>query len=354
MAREDEAKRSKAVVTAAYARMLLHYLRQRGFEPNSIFAASTVAHLESTQAPAQLPLTEWLRMIDTTIRATGDEELPLKVGMSCELRHLGMLGYVLMSCATLGDAIAQLERYARLVGDLSVSRQVRRGSKMELIWHWPHASPAPDSMPKLQFATRMTMARQLIGRPDVGLTAHFQFKRPHDTEIYDRFFNERTRFGQAQTKLEIDIDLLEAPVTTANVDLNRLVTAQADLTLARSAREPDFLRELKLVLTRNLASGHASLAAAASAFNVAERTLQRRLDGHGCSFRDVLDEVREAQARYYLKESRISLEQVAFMLGYSEQSTFHNAFKRWTGMTPSRFRQNSWFSCDDAELGEGR
>ncbi|WP_162932660.1 AraC family transcriptional regulator ligand-binding domain-containing protein [Solimonas sp. K1W22B-7] len=127
-----------------------------------------------------------------------------------------LLSYVAMSCATFGDAIEQMQRYLRLAGDISSTRLVTRGRSVDVIWQWSHGSPVPDSMPKLQQASRITLARWITDRRGAGVTAYVQFPRPRDDEVYDRFFGGRTRFGQRDTKLEFPADFLRMPVATAN------------------------------------------------------------------------------------------------------------------------------------------
>lgn len=331
--------RGAGLVTAAYARALLDHLRSRGVKLSRLYSASTIEEIESRDGRTQIPLTQWLAMIETAISVTHDADLPLKVGMGIQPKHIGMLSYVVMSCATLGDMAAQLERYSRLVGDISHTQLRRRGRTVQLVWQWAHPSSAPPSVAPLQLASRIALGRWLTGRPDRTAAACFQFKRPVNAALYDRFFGEDTRFDQAETKLVIRASDLKLPIITADPEMQKLAATQADAALKALAGEPDFVRELKTVLMCGLAVSRVSLAASAQSLNTSVRSLQRRLDEHRCSYRQVLDEVRLTQAARYLKDPHTSLAQVAFMLGYSEQSTFHNAFKRWTGTTPIAFRK---------------
>jgi AraC-like DNA-binding protein len=132
---------------------------------------------------------------------------------------------------------------------------------------------------------------------------------------------------------------MDLPVATADEDLRQQVQARAQSLLRTLEGEPPLLTELKGVLARNLANGRVSLDEAAIALQTSTRTLQRRLGEHRRSFQSVLDEVRLHAAENLLRDASVSLTQIAFLLGYTEQSTFHNAFRRWTGQSPGTWRR---------------
>ncbi len=340
MSRADQGEgRAQGWVSAAYARSLLDHLRGRGIEPRQLYGEALVAEFECPEGRSQIPLQRWLGAIEQAIAVTGDNALPLRVGMDMQPAHLGLLAYVLMSCATLAEVATQLERYSRLVGDISYARLRLAGERFELVWEWAHPSPAPVAMAQLQLAARARFTRWLTGREDFTAQAHFPFPAPADRALYDDFFGEPCLFDQPETKLLCPAEYLSAPIATADPAMQRLLAEQAEAALRALAGGDDFLRELERVLLQGLAVGRATLPDAAQALQTTARTLQRRLAEHGRAFRELLDELRRLQAERYLRDFQLSLGQIAFMLGYSEQSSFHNAFKRWTGTTPTAFRR---------------
>ncbi|MBI2384265.1 MAG: AraC family transcriptional regulator [Gammaproteobacteria bacterium] len=226
------------LVNAVYVRALLDHLRERGIDPSNLYTAQAIAEIEGRDGRSQIPLTQWLAMIDAATTATNDPDLPLKVGIGMQMKHIGMLGYVVMSCATMGDAIAQLQRYSRLVGDISYTRLVPRGRQVELVWEWAHDSQVPPAVPQLQLAARASLARRLTDRPDWNAAAHFQFKRPGNAALYDRFFGQSTRFDQPRTKLVFMADELKLPVVTADAEMRKLVTVEV-ISTPCSSRWPE-------------------------------------------------------------------------------------------------------------------
>ncbi|AXQ31713.1 AraC family transcriptional regulator [Solimonas sp. K1W22B-7] len=124
----------------------------------------------------------------------------------------------------------------------------------------------------------------------------------------------------------------------ADPAMQQLAQAQAETLLRELATESAFLQELDAVLTRGLPLGRVSLAETAAALRLSTRTLHRRLEEEGTAFRAELDRVRRRIAETLLRDPRVTLADIAFLLGYTEQSTFQQAFKRWTGKTPGQYR----------------
>lgn len=240
-----------------------------------------------------------------------------------------------MTCGSLREAVAQAQRYVHLIGGVGDTRIAEPGEIAELRFE-TQAPPSP-ALEAIFLAASASLSRWLSDRPDLRWDACFRRERPRDLHHYERIFGGAIRFGEADTKLVFPAWYLDLPVAMANPEIHSLVVAQAEELLAEQGAEPEFLQAVKTAITRDLATNRVSLASVARALSMSTRTLHRRLEEHGRSFRDVISEVRRARAEAYLR-SPISLAEVAFLLGYSEQSTFQHAFKRWLGVTPGEFR----------------
>lgn len=327
------------VIASLYARGLLDYLRSCGVDPVSLYPEARVRQLEAARGHEEIPLTEWIGMFERAIDALGEPDLPLKAGASLHVRHLGVLGHVLMNCATLGEVAQQLARYIRLLGQIGQPQLTLENGRAHLLWIWPHATPASGSVAQFMLGARSMFMRWLSDRPDLRYDAHFHFPAPPDTSAFERVFGGALYFDQPHSKMVFPAAYMDLPVATADEDLRLQVEARAQSLLRRLEGEPPLLTELKGVLARNLANGRVSLEEAANALETSTRTLQRRLADLGRPFQSVLDEVRLHAAENLLRDPGVSLTQIAFLLGYTEQSTFHNAFRRWTGESPGGYRR---------------
>lgn len=314
----------RSAVSADYASSLFEYLSAQGLP-------------QSLAGDAAIPLGDWLALLDHAIRATGDPDFALKLGESFRIKHLGLVGYVLMTCNTLGEVVAQANRYNRLVGGVGGTSLARRADRAELRFDWTTGVP-PPATERIFAAATATLSRWLSDRPDLRFGVSFRCERPDDLRYHERIFRGELRFAESETKLVFPSAYLDLPVSLANPEIHSLVVAQADALLHEPSAEPQFLVSVKAAIARDLAVSRVSLESVAKALCLSTRTLHRRLEEHGRSFREVVGEVRHARAEAYLQSPAISLAEVAFLLGYSEQSTFQHAFKRWAGVTPGEFR----------------
>ncbi|MGH8506065.1 MAG: AraC family transcriptional regulator ligand-binding domain-containing protein [Stenotrophobium sp.] len=334
----QQIKKARILFLEPYARSLVDYLRGLGLAPVSLYSAERVASIESIRAHVAPPFDEWISMVEQAIDATGDRDLALKVGDNLKPQHLGVLGFIVMSCDTVEEAEMQVQRYGRLAGERDLYKLVHKGSKMELHLTWRYGLTAPPIMEQLTLAARMRASRWITQRSDLCWDAYFQMKRPADVRSYTRVFGGKVHFGQPCTKLVAPLSDIQMPLPMANRETREFVARQAEALLKELGDQPEFVRQLSTVLGNGLSMGHVSLKHAAAALQCSTRTLRRRLADCDCSFQQVLDQVRRSTAERYLREPNASLADVAFMLGYSEQSTFQQAFKRWSGITPGKFR----------------
>ena len=301
--------------------------------------ADKLAALEA--AKGEVLMADWVAMLDAAIAALNEPTLPAQAGASLHLKHLGMLGHVLMNCATLGEVQAQLARYIRLLGQIGQPILELHGDQAHVLWQWPYDTPAPGVVAQFMLAARATFMRWFSGRSDLVFDAHFHFAAPADTSPHQRLFGGAMRYGQAVSKVVFDRRYLELPVVAADQELRRQVEERARAQLISLTGEPPTYVSVKAALSTRMAHGHATLHHAAAALGTTARTLQRRLADEGMSFQRALDAARRERAEHLLRENSASLSQIAFLLGYTEQSTFQNAFRQWTGVAPGEYRRRT-------------
>jgi AraC-like DNA-binding protein len=136
--------------------------------------------------------------------------------------------------------------------------------------------------------------------------------------------------------------MLERPVVKADPALSHLIERHAEALLAALPPPTQTAADrVRRILSSALRDGDATLAGAARKLKMSERSLQRRLADEGVTFDALLDEIRRDLALRYLADAKIAVAEVAYLLGYSEPSPFHRAFKRWTGRTPSEMRRSA-------------
>jgi AraC-like DNA-binding protein len=179
--------------------------------------------------------------------------------------------------------------------------------------------------------------RDLSASPVEYLEVHLAIPRPLAGQRYERFFDCPVRYDAPHSTLVMTRLSWEAPLERSEPRLRDILQRHAD-TLMAAVRHDDGLAPVRTEIQRQLPNGAPKLGTVAKALAMSARTLQCRLQEHGTSFQALVDEERAAAARAYLSDARLGLDEIAFLLGYSEASAFSRAFKRWTGRTPQGYR----------------
>ncbi|TAL16258.1 MAG: AraC family transcriptional regulator [Aquabacterium sp.] len=328
--------------SSSYAQAVLDYFEERGLDPAAAFGAPLVRSIREAPAGHRLSTSQWLDMLQRAGRHLDDPAFPLKLAATIKQRHLGMLGFLLMSCDTLGAAALTLQRYEHLLDSVNAAEFQVHGDHCTLAWR-PLVENPPVELATSAMALWVHKARWLAERPDLVCGADFTQPEPHRADVracFDETFGGTVRFGQPLDRLVIPVAYVGLPVAQRDRHVHESLCRQAEADLVQLlGQDHGFLEHLEALLAVRLESGEVTLQHVAQALTLAPRTLQARLDEHGVTYRELLDRVRRRQAERHLRDPAIPLSAVAAMLGFSDQSGFQHAFKRWTGDSPGAWRR---------------
>lgn len=298
---------------------------------------------------ARVPARHVVRLWEFLPRTLGDESFGLTLSALAAGAPLSVGWWIVWSSPTLREGLIQGVRYQRLLHDQARS---------ELLWtaqegiyrHRIGALPqrAPRHAIEFGFATFARFARRATGRDVTPSRVSFQHAAPRDLAPHRAVFGSGLQFGGDHDELVYDSAALDLPLLTADASLREVVEAHARQLLARFPDERSLDARLRAAICDELKLGRLSLERVATRVGLPPRTLQRRLKADGASFASLCDDLRHELARGYLRDGRFSIQETAFMLGFSDVSAFHRAFVRWTGITPRAFQ------VDAGATGRGR
>lgn len=323
-------------VTGAWTTLLRDWLDQQGLPaPQLRGLLARYAEEESVPVPV------WRDLLERGLElATGEVAPELDVGACVTPSHLGVLGYLVLASESLGGAMLAYQRYERLFYGAQVAEINLSGEEVEIRWP-PAENELGQQADGVAIAALITfLRRQLDDPPPPTGVAFLEEVSPEQASAYERFFDCPVDFGDSHVRVRFPRHYLALPMPRRDPTLRALLERQAQALLRALPSTSAIEQSLKQVILQLMAEGNPSLEQAASRLHMAPRTLQRRLAGHGLTWQQWLDQSREQLADEYLADPGLSLNDIALLLGFSEQSAFTRAYRRWTGQTPGRYRRS--------------
>ena len=254
----------------------------------------------------------------------------------------GALGYAVRHAPDARAAVQAYLRFYRLVDPfLKVDLQERGDQLRFRLHHEPRVFALGEPLEMIVGVT-VRNARELLGRQWNATRVAFPHPPRHPEAVYARFFETEVVFEADWTGVEFDVALLDLPIRDADPSLGRYLMAHLEARLAtRGAAPPGFADRVAMEIEARLAQGEVAQGEVARALAVSPRTLQRRLDAEGATFSGLLDRVRQRRALDLLGDGALSVQEVAYLVGYSEPRAFHRSFRRWTGTSAGAWRRGA-------------
>ena len=326
-------------VSARIAALITLRLQACGVAPDRVFRTAGLPAPTFEDADARIPLGAEEKLWDAAAQATRDPLFGLHAAESIQPGRFDVLDYVVRTAPDLREALQRLARYNRLLHDVAgftlipLDGELRVEHGLGVPSHAAHPQAAEFTL-----ASLVVVGRQLLPLLRV-LHVEFVHARLGPIEEYERVFGVRPVFGRPTNAVGFPAEMMDVPIPAADAVLSRIVTAHAEQALAAMSpvHEP-VVAHVRRIVAATLSEGPPSLQKVARALHMGDRTLQRRLQSEGVRFDDVVDQLRRELALRYTAGGSLALGEVAYLLGYSEPSPFHRAFKRWTGMTPAAYR----------------
>ena len=273
--------------------------------------------------------------------AMADEAIAIHVVEARPADVADALDYAFRASASLREALGQVARYTRLHHDRIDLRLVPEGDGSRLTATVAETHVVNRYQAEFFCASLLRLARDTCDPVLVPVEVSFAHAAPASAAEHRRFFGCPVRFEQPVIGvLFADADL-GRPMHGADPTLAALLGRQLDELVERLPLDESVSARARRVIEDDLASGNVSIDRVARQLAMSARTLARRLEAEGTSFRFLIDSVRKETAVRHLRNRRMDLMEVAFLLGYSESSAFARSFKRWTRRTPAEFRRQA-------------
>lgn len=328
-------------VTGSYLQPLLEAAAERGVSARELALAADLPPAQLSPAPESLSANDYVKLLGVGAQLANDPHFGLHVGERVKLGTYSVYGLILLSCRDFGQVFQQTLRYEQLAHDLGRSALHLDGSAAQYEWisNYPTGN---RHLVESVFAGIRVFSTWLAGMELPSPQMHFRHQAEADNGEYLRIFGAVPSFGSSINAAHFDAQLLGWPVPNADVGLYPVLQRHAEQLLQeRNKSDQGIAAQVHAAIIRNLANDRVRLSSIAEELKLSPRTLQRKLSDAGASFQQVLDQARFALATDYLRQDGLSLVDIAFLLGYQEQSAFTHAFKEWAGVNPGAWREGA-------------
>ncbi|WP_075098158.1 AraC family transcriptional regulator [Sandaracinus amylolyticus] len=316
---------------------MLDRSRALGLDPDALRRALGVDETVLRDPDGRVPLTALYDLVERVIDDTGDPHAHLRLAQQLDVEAFDALGLLVMSSPTFGVALERTLEYQRVFaeGERYDAITTERAVHVRYV-PWGPPRPAHVAMADVFARDLAVNVAMVTGAPIPGVQVRLRRSTPSDPARWEALLGVRAELDAPVDEVVLPKDALDVAIPRADAVLARFFARYLDARLAKLPA-PSWTARAERAIEELLPRGEPTLAALARRMHASPRTLQRRLDDERTTFGALLDAVRRSRA-LALVEAGVSIAEVAWMLGYSEPSAFHRAFRRWTGETPATWR----------------
>ena len=333
--------RSIPSATGGIARLACVRMREAGKGVAAVLSGAGLTIAEVNDPSLRLTVRTQIKVLELAARELQDEFLGFHLARHFDLREIGLLYYVMASSELLADALRNAERYSAINNE-GVRLHLRSGRATVIELDYLNVDRRSDRH-QIEFwiTTLVRICRQLTNTRLASPRMSVRHHRDSMPAEYRSFLAGDIEFDADADQIIFPEQVASLPIVGADTYLNKLLRQYADEALARGPRHRKSIRaDVERVIQRLLPHGRANTSEVARQLGLSRRTLSRSLLSEDMTFTKIMEELRAALGRRYLRDRALSVSEITWLLGYREVGSFTHAFKRWTGMSPSQFRSS--------------
>ncbi len=334
---------SEPTVSAGYAKALLEFAVSCGADEAQLLRRAEIDAEALTDQDNRLPFARYAALMRAAKDESGDAALALRFGAASDFRKFSVVGLISHASANMVEALMQLNRYGRLVVEVEVPGdgprfplEERNGER------WMYDSRLnPNEFPELTESTwSRFICRARRDFPDFtfALEASVTHPEPAYRAVYDELWQVPITFNAERNGIRSDPSWMHVQIQPENRYVFGVLTERGDALMKELEAAKTLRGKVESMLMPLLHTGEVSIDAIATKLAVSRQTLYRNLKTEDVTFEQVLDELRHKMALNYLQGKRVSVNETAYLVGFSDPASFSRAFKRWTGVSPRAAR----------------
>ena len=295
------------------------------------------AQLESVEG--ELSYQERLALFRSAQKLAPHPGGALKAGQRQQISYYGAYGYAMATSETLADAWRVGRDFFSLSGSLfRISLDIENGVGVYRSYNAESLGEVLPFVAEYWRSSQSTIFSLVLGRKFPSLRMYFPYRPPKHAALYEQILGCPVHFEPGRMEWHFDAGVLTEQCRSADPGIAQLCEDYCEQFVERSEGKSLFQRNILRACVRNLSTSSVQAPVVAKTLNMSVRTLYRRLGEEGVSYQSLLDKLRSSVALEYLKNTQLSVEEIATQCGYQDVSNFRKAFRRWTGRSPSSYR----------------
>jgi AraC-like DNA-binding protein len=329
---------AEKTVSNATPKAILDACAESGIDTRVLLSEAGITDFLPDDPVGRTPFDDVVRLWEVSSKRTQDRMIGVNASKYAPFGAYKVVDYMMPTGQTPREGISKSLRYYPLINK-GLHLQVNFDGKDGYIEMQNLSDPDVIPFQYVDFVFALISARIRISSLLDQTPAEIQLtcREPADSRGYDDFFRTRVRFRQRSNRMVFERQYLDNPLPNSDAGLFEMLDSHARCLVKKRPPERDVLYELSRILRANLPTGGFDLNRSARTMGMSRRSLQRKLNKQGVTYRQILDKIRCEVSVSLLKKEDIGVEEIGFLVGYSEKRAFQRAFKQWTGTTPRKY-----------------
>jgi AraC-like DNA-binding protein len=324
---------------ATAGQVFMRMVEMHGIDAHALVRAAGVDSATLRDPSARLPSSKWDSLVARAAALISDPAFALRAARCWHPSNLSALGHAWLTSSTLRTGLQRLGRYSRIVGEKAQIELTDTREGLRVVYDHRRRDPLLRAIgTDLALSMILDMCRMNYGASLRPVEVRLTRAKPENSEPWKHFFGCPVQFDANEDSLLLSPRAAGEVLPTANRQLAGMLDGILAAQLATLDKE-NVAARCKSNLLEHLTSGELSADDMAKQLHMSRRTLQRKLSEADTTYEKLVDETRKDLALRYMDDATKSVTEVTFLLGFSGPSAFTRAFKRWSGVSPTTYRE---------------
>ena len=325
--------------------LLVRTAREEGFDAAALLAGTELKPADLQNADVRTSTRQFMLACRNAVDLGASPELPFRMGAQVRLSSYGLYGYAMLTSATVRDALRFSVRYHSLT--TPTWRVHLHEADGEAVWTFRDrlGLDVDDALYRFlyefQLSAHKSLDRDLWDDPPPRTPAHARYRRPPHADLYVEWLGHGVEFEQAENQSRFGAAALNAPMPMHHALTAAMVREMCDRLLDEAHTTSGGLARHVYQILAARPGRCRDMSELSRVLNTSPRTLRRHLQAEGTSYQRILDDVRCNLAKHYLQDTRMTSEDIATAIGFSDSANFRHAFRKWASQSPSEYRRRA-------------